>query len=140
MEYQVENFTHGTSFNMDSWADWVNRKEANLVPGSKGFIALLRKLDIQIIFISNRMHVRLDATKENLIKLGVYNENDIYLLRLNKKDKKNIRRNEVFNGIDRMEEYGSFDIIAYIGDAKGDFPFDKDGYTFILPNPMYGKW
>ena len=50
--YQVENFHKGHSFNMDSWADWVNRGEAMLVPGAKEYIDLIRELDIQIIFIS----------------------------------------------------------------------------------------
>ena len=74
-------------------------------------------------------------------KLNIYDEKDIYLLRLNKQDKKDIRREEVFNGTNRMSEYGPFDVILYIGDAMGDFP--KDNTTtnkYILPNPMYGKW
>ena len=85
--YQVENFNKGQTFNMESWAVWVNREEANLVPGVKEYIDLVRVLGIQLIFISNRMDERLDATKENMKKLNVYDEKDIYLLRLNKEDK-----------------------------------------------------
>ena len=40
----------------------------------------LRKNNIQIIFISNRMHERLDATIENLKNLNIYHEDDIFLL------------------------------------------------------------
>jgi len=138
--YQVENFNQGLSFNMDSWAKWVNREEAGLVPGAKKYINLLRTLDIQIVFISNRMNDRVDATKENLKKLGIFSDKDIYLLRLNKEDKKHIRRNEVFKGTNRMKPFGSFEVIAFIGDAKGDFPSKHKGRNFILPNPMYGKW
>ena len=36
--YQVENFYSGKTFNMESWAKWVEREEASLVPGSKEFI------------------------------------------------------------------------------------------------------
>ena len=139
-KYQVENINKGETFNMESWAAWVNRKEADLVPGVKDYIDLVRELGIQLIFISNRMDERLEATKENMIKLDIYNEKDIYLLRLDKKDKKNIRRKEVLEGINRMAEYGPFDIILYIGDALGDFPNDDEANKYILPNPMYGKW
>ena len=138
-QYQVEIFNKGESFNMESWADWVLREEATLVPGSKEFIDFIRSLDIQIIFISNRMDERVEATKSNMKKLGIYNSNDIYLLRLDKADKKSIRRNEVIKGINRMKNYGSFDVMAYLGDAKGDFPNETSTNFFIFPNPMYGK-
>ena len=59
-------------------------------------------------------------------------------------DKKDIRRKEVFNGTNRMAEYGPFDVILYIGDAMGDFyslDYHRFGMDqFIFPNPMYGKW
>ena len=139
-KYQVENFNKGKNFNMASWAVWVNRQEADLVPGVKEYIQLVRELGIQLIFISNRMDERLEATKENIKKLDIYDERDIYLLRLDKQDKKNIRREEVFNGMNRMAEYGPFEIILYIGDAMGDFPKDHKNNKYILPNPMYGKW
>ena len=138
--YQVENFNKGETFNMESWATWVNREEANLVPGVKEYIDLVRNLGIQLVFISNRMDERLEATKNNMKKLDIYDEKDIYLLRLNKEDKKDIRRREVFDGINRMSKYGPFHVILYIGDAMGDFPNDDFSAKIILPNPMYGKW
>ena len=138
--YQVENFNKGESFNMQSWAKWVNRSEATLVPGAKEYIELLRTLDIQLIFISNRMDERVDATKENLKNLGIFSDKDIYLLRLDKEDKKYVRRKEVLMGTNRMSPHGSFEIIVHIGDAMGDFQKGKIKNNFILPNPMYGKW
>jgi len=140
-KYQVENFFKGESFNMKSWAKWVNRAEADLVPGVMRFIESIRKHNIQIVFISNRMHERLDATVENLKNLNIYDESDIFLLRLDKSDKKHIRRNEVITGSNRMEQYGSFNIIMSVGDAMGDFDLENtDIKNIILPNPMYGKW
>ena len=140
-KYQVENFFKGESFNMKSWAKWVNRAEADLVPGVVRFIESIRKHNIQIVFISNRMHERLDATVENLKNLNIFDEGDIFLLRLDKSDKKHIRRNEVITGSNRMEQYGSFNIIMSVGDAMGDFDLENtDIKNIILPNPMYGKW
>jgi len=143
-QYQVENNNKNQTFNMDSWSDWVLREEAKLVPGVKKFINKIRKNNIQLIFISNRMHKRLRATKNNMIKIGLHSKNDIYLLRKNKNDKKNIRRQEIYNSSGRMKEFKSFKVVQYFGDAMGDFPllenneFGKSQY--ILPNPMYGKW
>ena len=77
-------------------------------------------------------------------KCNIFSENDIYLLRLDREDKKHIRRNEVFNVTGRMSPYGKFEVILYFGDAMGDFPdigYEEFGKTqFIFPNPMYGKW
>ena len=143
-QYQVENNKKNQTFNMDSWSDWVLREEAKLVPGVKKFINKIRKNNIQLIFISNRMHKRLRATKNNMKKIGLHSKNDIYLLRKNKNDKKNIRRQEIYNSSGRMKEFKSFKVVQYFGDAMGDFPllenneFGKSQY--ILPNPMYGKW
>ena len=143
-DYQVGLFERNASFNMDSWAKWVEREEAKLVPGAKEYIELLRKNNIQIIFISNRMHVRLDATKNNMKKLGVGLPSDIYLLRKDRADKKYIRRNEVFTKTGRMEKFKKYTVLQYLGDAMGDFvndDFDRFGIDqFIFPNPMYGKW
>ena len=91
------------------------------------------------------MHKNLKPTIANMKKLDVVSSNDIFLLRLDKKDKKNIRRNEVINGNGRLSEFGPLKILAYFGDAKHDFPNADDFYKFgenmyMFPNPMYGKW
>ena len=143
-QYQVELFENNETFNMNSWAQWVNREEAKLVPGVKQYIDLIRKEKIQLIFISNRMDERLAATINNMKKLNIYMEKDIFLLRKDKKDKKTIRRNEIFTSTGRMKNYTNFLVLHYIGDAMGDFPsknLNQFGLTqYVLPNPMYGKW
>jgi len=143
-QYQVELNKNNKSFSMKSWAQWVLREEAQLVPGVKRFIKKLRKNNIQIIFISNRMHERVKATKNNMRKLDLYSKDDIYLLRKNKEDKKGIRRKEIYSSTGRMKKYKNFKVIQYFGDAMGDFPnleYPEFGTSqFILPNPMYGKW
>ena len=87
-QYQIELYDKGKSFSMESWSKWVIRAEAKLVPGAKEFFDYIRKMNIQIIFISNRMNERLASTIRNMKKTGIYNEKDIYLLRLDKQDKK----------------------------------------------------
>ena len=139
-QYQVELNEKNETYNPESWAVWVLKEEAKLVPGAKEFIDIVREKGIQLIFISNRMNARLEATINNMKKCKVSSESDIYLLRLDKEDKKYIRRNEIYNSITRMKGYPKFNILAYLGDAKGDFPKEKNNSSFILPNPMYGKW
>ena len=144
-QYQIDLFNKNEKYNPESWSVWVNKKEAKLVPGAKEFILNFKKIpNSKIIYISNRMHKNLLPTKENMKKLGIFFEDDIFLLRLDKKDTKVVRRNEVIDATGRMKKYGEHLIIAYFGDAAGDFP-DSSYYQwtknkFIFPNPMYGKW
>ena len=144
-QYQVELFLNSEKYDIDTWNKFVKKQISTLVPGAKNFITKYKnKKNAKIIFISNRSEETLKATKNNMKKLGVYFKDDIFLLRKDESDTKIIRRNEVFTGSGRMKKHGSQTIIAYFGDAIGDFPNDV-GYAFsinkfIFPNPMYGKW
>ena len=142
--YQVERWQAGLTFTQDSWSDWVNRKEAGLVPGAKAFLSTVRKKGVRVVFLSNRMNDNLKPTRENLQALGALDPRDLFLLRLDKDDLKEVRRKEVTDGTGRMKKVGPLKVIGYVGDQMGDFPSDRKqefGKTnFLLPNPMYGKW
>jgi 5'-nucleotidase (lipoprotein e(P4) family) len=142
--YQVERWKAGLSFTQDSWSDWVNRKEAGLIPGAKAFLSTVRKNGVLVVFLSNRMNDNLKPTRENLQALGALDPRDLFLLRLDKDDLKEVRRKEVTDGTGRMKKVGPLKVIGYVGDQMGDFPSDRKqefGKTnFLLPNPMYGKW
>ena len=143
-QYQVERSRSGLRFTQESWSKWVQRREAGLVPGAKDFLKRARELGLKIVFLSNRMHSNLNPTKENLKALGVLDPSDIFLLRRNKADTKEIRRNEVLQGKGRLKGLGSLKVVAYLGDQMGDFPSGKNmeigTNIFVFPNPMYGKW
>ena len=142
--YQVERWKAGLSFTQDSWSDWVNRKEAGLIPGAKEFLSAVRKKGVRVVFLSNRMNDNLEPTRENLRLLGVLDSKDLFLLRLDKDDLKEVRRKEVTDGTGRMKKVGPLKVLGYVGDQMGDFPHVRTkefGKTnFLLPNPMYGKW
>ena len=144
-KYQIELFQNQLNYNIDSWNTWVKKEVADLVPGAKEFILQYKKNpNARIIYISNREHKTLDATKNNMKTLGIYFEDDVFLLRKNNNDTKVIRRSEVVEGNKRMNKYGPQKVVAYFGDAIGDFP-ENSKYIFgrnkfIFPNPMYGKW
>jgi 5'-nucleotidase (lipoprotein e(P4) family) len=142
--YQVERWKAGLSFTQDSWSEWVNREEAGLVPGAKEFLKAVRKKGVRVVFVSNRMNKNLEPTRRNLLALEVLAPNDLFLLRLDKDDVKEVRRREVNEGKARMKKVGPLKVVGYVGDQMGDFPsgqakeFGKT--SFLLPNPMYGKW
>ena len=101
-DYQVDILSKNQTFSIESWSLWVKEEKASLVPGAFNYITFLRDNNIQIIFISNRMNERLESTKNNMRKLGIYADEDIYLLRKNKQDKKTVRRNEIDKLTGRM--------------------------------------
>jgi len=142
--YQVERWKAGLSFTQDSWSEWVNREEAGLVPGAMEFLKAVRKKGVRVVFVSNRMNKNLEPTRRNLLALEVLAPNDLFLLRLDKDDVKEVRRREVNEGKARMKKVGPLKVVGYVGDQMGDFPSDQTkefGKTsFLLPNPMYGKW
>jgi len=144
-EYQVELFEKSETYNPNSWNAWVNKELATAVPGAKTFILEFKqKYEGRIVFISNRDASTIKATRKNLDSLGLLFEEDVFLLRKDKKDTKVVRRNEVLEGIGRMLSYGPNSVEAYFGDQIGDFPNDTSFVfslnKFMLPNPMYGKW
>ena len=144
-DYQVGLTEKNESYNPESWSVWVNLEEAKLVPGAKTFIDSVRTTQTRIIFLSNRMASNESPTIDNMKQLGIYEEADIFLLRIDKPDKKHIRRAEVMQGTGRIKDMGPMTVLAYFGDARHDFPDPDDYYIFgqnmfMFPNPMYGKW
>ena len=145
VQYQVELFEKSETYNPTSWNAWVNKELATAIPGAKPFILEFKgKYAGLIVFISNRDASTLKATRNNLDNLGLLFEDDVFLLRNDKEDTKVERRNEVLEGVGRMESYGSNNVLAYFGDQIGDFPIDTSFVfslnKFMFPNPMYGKW
>ena len=144
-QYQVELFETSEKYNPSSWNSWVDKELATAVPGAKSFILDFKeKYKGLIVFISNRDASTLKATRNNLDSLGILFQDDIFLLRKEKKDTKIVRRNEVLEGVGRMVSYGPTSVLAYFGDQIGDFPTDTSFVfslnKFMFPNPMYGKW
>ena len=144
-DYQVGLTEKNESYKPESWFVWVNQEEAKLVPGAKAFIDSVRTTKTKLIFLSNRMAKNELPTINNMKQLSIYEEDDIFLLRIDKPDKKHIRRAEVIDGTGRIKDIGPLTVLAYFGDARHDFPNPDDYYSFgknmfMFPNPMYGKW
>ena len=62
-QYQIDLSAENDTYTPETWALWVLKEEAKLVPGVKDFIDKVRDAGIQLIFLSNRMDERLQAKK-----------------------------------------------------------------------------
>lgn len=143
--YQRRLEASGKGHTQAAWEKWVAEEKAGLVPGAKEFIAKVRKLPGgRIVFISNRYARNTAHSRANLKKLGLAAESDIYLLRRDRTDRKDLRRAEVLQGTGRMKAQGPLKVLVWFGDAAHDHPDDpklKWGtHKFMLPNPVYGNW
>ncbi len=160
-QYAVERAAVDSGYTEQSWAEWVFRKEATLIPGAKAFIDSVRTLGpkAHVAYITNRKFEHEQATIENLQKYGLFKEDDIMLTRKGPEDTKEKRRQCVREGTGRCEKHGPLKIIALFGDNIHDFfpvysmtrarvyreetlPADPHWGReyFMLPNPTYGSW
>jgi 5'-nucleotidase (lipoprotein e(P4) family) len=150
--YQLERAAYGLPYDAASFVAWARREEAAAVPGAQEFIAAVRNAGGRVAWISNRDPAAADATRRNMSRLGLWNENDRLCL-LDPKRPKAIRRAEVVTGEGECSWAGHRpSVLVLVGDQMGDFPqpgekvagsgSDSDfGATyFIVPNPMYGDW
>lgn len=148
--YEVITLTENINY-PECWEEWINKAEAELVPGVKYFLEICDSFGIETFYISNRRAKYMDVTIKNMKMHNLPNADSAHiLLRTDEKSKDNRRKQVIDAG---------YDIVLLIGDNLGDFDgiFDvednsqrdqivkdnlrKFGKKFImLPNPMYGKW
>ena len=77
-KYQIGLIKKNESYNPESWSQWVNLKEADLVPGAKQFIDNVRRTNVKIIFLSNRMAKNELPTIENMKALNIYEDDEVF--------------------------------------------------------------
>lgn len=141
------------NFNQKDWTDWVNRAEAEAVPGSVEFLRYAAARGVTVFYITNRRDNQKAGTAENLKKLGFPNVNDQTLMI--QTDPNNLSKES------RRQTVGAkYRVVLLMGDDLNDFAAafensktvesrvetaernkDQFGKRFImLPNPMYGSW
>ncbi|MGN4722245.1 5'-nucleotidase, lipoprotein e(P4) family [Bacillus cereus group sp. MYBK15-3] len=132
------------------WDDWINKAEAEALPGTIDFLKYTESKGVDIYYISNRKTNQLDATIKNLERVGAPQATKEHILLQDPKEKGKEKRRELVSQ--------THDIVLFFGDNLSDFTgFDgksvKDrnqtvadskaqfGEKFIIfPNPMYGDW
>jgi len=150
LQYQIERV--GQGFSPESWAAWVQRKEATPLPGAAAFLARVRGLGGRIAIVTNRLESECEDTR------AIFRTHqlpfDAMLCRDEKgPSDKNPRFESVALGKTPAGQ-APLDVVAFVGDNILDFPgltqairqagewaFSEFGVRFfLLPNPMYGSW
>lgn len=152
--YQLERQAYRLPYDTASWNAWVRRRESGVLPGVVQFIGAVRAMGGRVAWISNRSETTREPTVADMMRWGIWNDDDrICLLTADPQYNKGARRRELLTGSGRCGWEGRpVTVLAYIGDAMGDFPAagepDPDAGNdaafgsrfFLVPNPLYGGW
>lgn len=149
--YELERIEDGVPYSSETWREWTARGEAPILPGADQFLKLADSLGVEIFYISNRKHVEMEGTLQNLIDLNVPNADTSHIFLRTSTSDKTERRARVL---------ADHDVLVYLGDNLTDFSqslADREisdlgmeavnalsseiKERFIMfPNPMYGEW
>ena len=72
--YDGKLILNNTTYNRESWVEWGNLEIAEAIPGALEFLKYASEKNVEIFYISNRYSEQLDATINNLKKLGFPDE------------------------------------------------------------------
>ncbi len=141
----------GAPYKRQSWVDWCNAAIASAMPGAIDCMQYVDSKGVEIFYVSNRhLDTELDGTIKNFEKLGFPQADKKHMLLKTNTSYKQPRFDEVAK---------NYEVILYMGDNVGDFPFetfdklteernsivDKNQNNFgtkfiVFPNPVYGAW
>lgn len=137
-------------FSQERFTEWSLKEEATIISGADDFLKKADELGVEIFYITNRVPEEINATINNLHKLGLPETDAEHILV--KEDSSNKSKR-----VAKVSE--THNIAMFIGDNLGDFPSDfykksnkerqdlvvenedKFGTEYIiLPNASYGDW
>ncbi|GJQ21580.1 MAG: 5'-nucleotidase [Bacteroidia bacterium] len=134
-----------------AWTDWVNRAEAEALPGSVEFLNYAVSKGYDVFYVTNRQAPEEYAgTARNLKLRGFPQADSAHILLKTVESSKKARRDSIRK---------THDIVLLIGDNLNDHAsvFEKKSINermeevdrlraefgtryLVLPNPMYGEW
>ena len=150
--FQARTILSGLSY-PNGWAEWVNESNAGAVEGVYDFLHFADKKGVKIYYLTNRLESFREATKKNILKLGLPFEDDSVLLM---RSEENLR-----DKTDRRKKIANENrVVLIIGDQLTDFISTKEAYVFhterkklakkysdlwgtkwfLVTNPTYGRW
>jgi 5'-nucleotidase (lipoprotein e(P4) family) len=152
--YQARLVRDDLPYSGTSWAQWVAQSNAPVISGADKFLAYAARKGVQIFYVSNRGVAEEEATRKNLLRLGlpVQGPEDHILMNGEMVDwtsDKMTRRSYVAQ---------KYRILLLFGDDLNDFVTAKprtlqerlelletyDSYLgerwILLSNPLYGSW
>ena len=152
--FQARSIIDGQSY-PTGWLDWMLEESSYAVAGVSDFLEYSQSKGVKIFYVTNRIAVAEDATRNNLKKLGLPLDTDRDVL---------LMKNENGWTSDKVSRRKlvakDYRILLLIGDQLGDFlPLDEttleldarkelaDTYKhmwgskwFMITNPTYGRW
>jgi len=152
--FQARSIMDGQSY-PTGWLDWMLEESSDAVAGVSDFLEYSQSKGVKIFYVTNRIALAEDATRNNLKKLGLPLDTDRDVL---------LMKNENGWTSDKVSRRKlvakDYRILLLIGDQLGDFlPLDEttleldarkelaDTYKhmwgskwFMITNPMYGRW
>ncbi len=137
------------------WIDWMLEEASTSVSGAKDFLEYAEKKGVKIFYVTNRVAIAEEATRNNLKKLGLPLDTDRDVL---------LMKNE--NGwtsdkVSRRQLISKdYRVLLLIGDQLGDFISLEESTVnmdsrqaistkykdmwgkkwFMITNPIYGRW
>ena len=152
--FQARSIINGQSYPA-GWLEWMLEESSDAVAGVSDFLEYAQSKGVKIFYVTNRIAVAEDATRNNIKKLGLPLDVDRDVLLM--KDENGWTSDKVSRRELIAKDYR---IILLIGDQLGDFlPLDEttleldsrknlaDTYKhmwgskwFMITNPMYGRW
>ena len=152
--FQARSIINGQSYPI-GWLEWMLEESSDAVAGVSEFLEYAQSKGVKIFYVTNRIAVAEDATRNNIKKLGLPLDSDRDVLLM--KDENSWTSDKVSRRELIAKDYR---ILLLVGDQLGDFlPIDEttleldsrknlaDTYKhmwgskwFMITNPMYGRW
>ena len=152
--FQARSIINGQSYPI-GWLEWMLEESSDAVAGVSDFLEYAQSKGVKIFYVTNRIAVAEDATRNNIKKLGLPLDSDRDVLLM--KDENGWTSDKVSRRELIAKDYR---ILLLVGDQLGDFlPLDEttleldsrknlaDTYKhmwgskwFMITNPMYGRW
>jgi acid phosphatase len=152
--FQARAIIKGESY-PNGWVDWMLEEASTSVAGAKDFLDYAKSKGVKVFYVTNRVAIAEEATRNNLKKLTLPldTDRDVLLMRNeNSWTSDKVSRRKLIS-----EDYR---ILLLIGDQLGDFisleesSIDMDSRQiiatkykdmwgkkwFMITNPIYGRW
>ncbi|MEM9179423.1 MAG: HAD family acid phosphatase [Pseudomonadota bacterium] len=145
VDYQISLDQRGDSYAPESWYAWTQEEAATLVPGAAAFIKHVNARGGHVGLVTNRRDTEQLATERNLEALGLRRHYDYRVLLTRALPDASGEKDARFDLVPKMlatQGYPDVEIIAYLGDNKGDKPAEPGDWRFfcIDQGGMYGDY
>jgi 5'-nucleotidase (lipoprotein e(P4) family) len=151
-QYQKEREAVGEGFTLETWNDWVRRREAPALPGAVDFLETVRSLGGRIAVVTNRDESVCQATEDNLRRERM--PYDVVLCKPVGGASAKMPRWQAIERGTAAKFLPPLALVMWVGDNVGDFPGGSQDWRdapdaamepfgdrfWMLPNPAYGSW